>query len=197
MNIIKSVVDKLLIPSKRSSGQTGQKRYYDDKLKGFGVRVTSGGAKTFFVEKLVKGKLRHIKIGRYGELTVEQARRKAQVLLGQIASGPDPLAEKRFSQMRQATLATVMQDYLEARKSLKPKTLYDYKRVLNIAFKKWKEKPILSITKDMVEKHHTKLGKEHGEAYANLAMHVLLHYLILQQANMKIRKVVRLLLIIQ
>lgn len=173
MNIIKSVVDKLPIPPKGNSGQTGQKRYYDDKLKGFGVRVTSGGAKTFFVEKLVKGKLRRIKIGRYGELTVEQARRNAQVLLGQIADGLDPLAEKRAAKMRQATLATVMQDYLEARKSLKLKTLYDYKRVLNIAFASWKDKPIISISKDKVEKHHTKLGNEHGEAYANLAMRVL------------------------
>jgi hypothetical protein len=49
----KSEVDKLSIPLKGNNGQTGQKRYYDEKLKGFGVRVTSGGAKTFFIEKLI------------------------------------------------------------------------------------------------------------------------------------------------
>jgi integrase len=75
--------------------------------------------------------------------------------------------------MRGATLKEVMEDYLHARKALKPKTLYDYNRVLKIAFADWKDKPILAITKDKVAKHHEKLGKEHGEAYANLAMRVL------------------------
>ena len=62
---------------------------------------------------------------------------------------------------------------MQARKSLKPKTLYDYKRVLNIAFDNWKNKPLTSITKEMVTKQHQKLGQENGEAYANLAMRVL------------------------
>lgn len=75
--------------------------------------------------------------------------------------------------MRSATLKEVMEDYLQARKALKPKTLYDYNRVLNIAFADWKGKPLLYITKDKVAKHHEKLGKDHGEAYANLAMRVL------------------------
>ncbi|MBX3709655.1 MAG: integrase family protein [Gammaproteobacteria bacterium] len=173
MHITKTSVEKLPIPPKGSLGQTGQKRYYDDKLKGFGVRVTSGGAKTFIVEKLVKGKLCRIKIGRFGELTAEQARKNAEILLGQIASGIDPLAEKHTAKMREVTLQEVMQDYLQARKSLKPKTLYDYNRVLTIAFVAWKNKPLISITKDKVAKLHEKLGKENGEAYANLAMRVL------------------------
>jgi integrase len=173
MHITKTSVEKLPIPQKGSLGQTGQKRYYDDKLKGFAVRVTSGGAKTFIVEKLVKGKLCRIKIGRFGEVTAEQARKNAEILLGQIASGIDPLAEKHTAKMREVTLQEVMQDYLQARKSLKPKTLYDYNRVLTIAFVAWKNKPLISITKDKVTKLHEKLGKENGEAYANLAMRVL------------------------
>lgn len=173
MNIIKSKIDDLPIPKKGSNGQTGQKRYYDDKLKGFGIRITSGGAKTFFIEKLVKRKLRRIKIGRYGELTAEQARTQATVLLGKIALGIDPLAEKRVDEMRQVTLKEVMADYIKVRKSLKPKTLYDYQRVLDIAFASWRSKPLISITKDKVAKLHEKLGDERGQAYANLAMRVL------------------------
>lgn len=173
MNIIKSKIDDLTKPPKGQNGQTGQKRYYDDKLKGFGIRVTSGGAKTFFVEKLIKRKLRRITIGRYGELTAVQARKQAQILLGKIASGLDPLAEKRADKMRQVTLKEVMVDYVKARKSLKPKTLYDYQRVLDIAFANWKSKPLISITKDKVAKLHEKLGQERGQAYANLSMRVL------------------------
>jgi integrase len=173
MHITKLGVDKLPIPNKLVEGQTAQKRYYDKKLKGFGIRVTSGKTKAFFVEKLIKGKLRRITLGRYPELTVETARQQAHILLGKIAQKIDPLAERRFAKMHEVTLSEVMIDYLNARKSLKPKTIYDYKRVLNIAFADWKDKPFVSITKDKVTRLHEKLGTQNGEAYANLAMRIL------------------------
>lgn len=173
MKINKSEVEKLIAPLPPSDGKTAQKRYYDEKLKGFGVRITSGGTRAFFIEKLIKRKLCRITLGRYPELTVEMARNEAQKLLGQIATGIDPLAEKRASRMRQVTLDEVFADYVKARKSLKQKTLYDYSRVINIAFAKWRDKPLISITKDKTAKQHEYLGKEHGEAYANLAMRVL------------------------
>jgi integrase len=173
MNLTKSVVDRLVIPPSLASNQTAQKRYYDDKLKGFGVRVTSGGTKAFFIEKRVRGRLCRITLGHYGALTVEQARKEAQKLLGKIATGRDPIAEKRADKMREVTLEEVFEDYLRARKSLKHNTLYNYKRVLKVAFESWGSKPLLSITKDKVAKHHEKLGSERGEAYANLAMRML------------------------
>lgn len=122
MKITKSVVDKLQIPLK-----TALKRYYDDAMKGFGVRVTSGGTKAFFVEKLIKKKLCRITIGHDPELTVEMARKEVQKLLGQIAMGVDPVAEKRTTQMREVTLNEVFNDYVQVRKSLKPTTLVNYK----------------------------------------------------------------------
>src|SRR5258708_35932681 len=94
MNITKSYVDKALIPVRIREGRTEQKRYYDDKLKGFGLRVTSGGTKAFFVEKLVNGDLKRITIGHYPEVTTEQARKEAQILLGKMVTGIDPVAEK-------------------------------------------------------------------------------------------------------
>ena len=57
-NITKKFVDNLQLPKKITEGRTEQKRYYDNKLKGFGIRVTSGGTKAFFVEKLINNKLK-------------------------------------------------------------------------------------------------------------------------------------------
>lgn len=172
MRLTKLVIDKLPIPSS-DNGKTAQKRYYDDTLKGFGVRTTSGGTKAFFVEKLVGNKLRRITIGRYPELTVEQARKETQKVLGKIATGIDPVAEKQALRVRLITLDEAFQDYLKTRKSLKPKTLYDYTRVMNIAFDDWKNKPLLSITKDKIAKRHELLGTKNGAAYANLSMRML------------------------
>lgn len=173
MKITKLFVDKLEIPSSNESGKTAQKRYYDETIKGFGVRVTSGGTKAFFLEKLIKNKLSRITLGRYPELTVELARKEAQKLLGQIAMGFDPIAQKQTAKMREVTLKEVFQDYLKVRKSLKQSTLTNYQQIITKAFVNWLNKPLVSITKDKVAKHHQQLGEAHGEAYANLAMRIL------------------------
>src|SRR5205809_1144280 len=103
MNITKTFVDKVPIPAKLKEGRTEQKRYYDDKLKGFGLRVTSGGTRAFFVEKLVNGALKRITIGHYPEITTEQARKEAQVLLGKMVVGIDPVAEKKAQRVKSVT----------------------------------------------------------------------------------------------
>ncbi|MCW8410135.1 integrase family protein [Legionella sp. PATHC035] len=173
MRINKTNIENLDIPKPIKAGQSAQKKYYDDNLKGFGVRVTSGGTKAFFVEKLINRKLNRITIGRYPEISPDMARKKATELLGQIAMGKDPVAEKRAQSMREITLNEVFQEYLQTRKTLKSKTINNYTHMIDKAFPTWKNKPMLSFTKDHISKHHEKLGTEHGEAYANLAMRVL------------------------
>src|SRR5580704_7554888 len=141
VKLTKSVVDKI-----QPTPDKDQMFYRDSELKGFALRITANGAKSFVVEKIIGNKVRRITLGKYNNaLPVEKARRKAQVLLGQIADGIDPIAEKRATKMRSVSLKEVLDDYMQARKSLKPKTLYDYQRVLNIAFDNWKNKPLTSI----------------------------------------------------
>ncbi len=173
MRLTKSTVDKLPIPPFKAQGQTNQKRYYDDTLKGFGLRITSGGTKAFFVEKGIQGKLRRITLGHYPALTVEMARKEAQKVLGKIATGIDPISEKEESRVKAISLNEVFEEYKTTRKSLKKKTLYDYARVMNVAFGDWQTKSLLTIDREEVEKRHKGLAEKHGEDYANLAMRVL------------------------
>ncbi|WP_218814603.1 tyrosine-type recombinase/integrase [Rickettsiella endosymbiont of Dermanyssus gallinae] len=168
MKLTKIVVDKLQLPT---SGN--QKRYYDSVMTGFGVRVTAKGAKAFFVEKMIKGKQKRLTIGRYPALTVEQARKEAQKLLGKIATGVDPIAESKASKQRSFTLQEVFNDYINARKSLKPSTILDYQRAFNQVIPDWLNKSFLSITKEMVFLRHEAHGKERSESRANDAMRVL------------------------
>lgn len=168
MRLTKLSIDKIEAPQDRD-----QVFYRDDQLKGFALRITASGVKSFVVEKLINGKVKRITLGRYGELTVEQARKEVQKLLGKIATGIDPLAEKKAAKVSAVTLNEVFQGYLKTRKELKPKTLYDYKNTINAAFDDWKYKPLLNINKDKIVKLHEKLGEERGAAYANQAMRVL------------------------
>lgn len=134
MRVNKSNIESLPIPKSVKNGQSAQKKYYDDNLKGFGVRVTSGGTKAFFVEKLINKKLNRITIGRYPEISPDLARKKATELLGQIAMGKDLIAEKRAESMRAITLNEVFEEYLKTRKTLEPKTISNYSHIINKTF---------------------------------------------------------------
>ena len=148
--------------------------YYDTKLKGFGVRV-SKSTKAYFAEGRVNGKTRRVKLGVHGtDLTTEVGRKKAQKALSSMNEGKDPNAEKHRSKERNnITLSKAFDDYLEARKDLKPKTLYDYKRLIESCFSNWKTKALLDISPEMVAKKHRALGENQGKAYANLSMRLL------------------------
>lgn len=148
--------------------------YRDDELKGFALRVTAKGVKSFVVEKNIGNKVRRITIGKCNAISAEAARKEAQKLIGEIASGGDPIARKRAIKMKATTLKQVFNDYIDTRKSsLKKTTITNYNQVLSKAFSKWAERPLVNITKDNVSNLHKKLGQEHGEAYANLAMRLL------------------------
>jgi integrase len=168
IKINKSFVDKAELPTDKD-----QVFYRDGELKGFALRVTTTGTKSFVVEKNIGNRVRRITLGKYGALTAEQARKEAQKLIGEIATGGDPIARKRAIQMNATTLKQVFIDYMDTRKSLKKTTIANYNQVLSKAFSQWSDRPLINITKDNVSNLHKKLGQEHGEAYANLAMRLL------------------------
>ncbi|MCP3680232.1 MAG: site-specific integrase [Gammaproteobacteria bacterium] len=101
------------------------------------------------------------------------ARKQAQIILGKIATGIDPIAEKQAQHYYGITLAQAFEDYLQARKSLKASTALDYRRGLNQVLSDWMDKPLTSITKEMIVKRHTEHGEKRSQARANLAMRIL------------------------
>jgi integrase len=167
MRLTKSAIAKLQPPT------TGQVFYRDDTLKGFAIRVTAGGTKSFVLEKLIERKVRRVTLGRSNEISVETARRSAQKMLGQIADGRNPLTERRRKEAAAITLDTVFAAYLEQRRDLKPKSVADYTRAVTIAFADWRRRPLVDINRDAVARRFKKLRDENGPAWANLCMRVL------------------------
>jgi len=71
---------------------------WDSDLSGFGVRVKPSGVKSFIVRyRTMRGRERRFTLGKYGHLTVENARKLAQQELGKIAAGEDPHSNKNQS----------------------------------------------------------------------------------------------------
>lgn len=172
VRITKTFIDSIVPPPLKANGKPGQTFYRDSTLTGFGLRVTSGGTKSFIVEKRINGKVKRLTLGRYGDLTVEQARNQAMHFLGELANGKNPVAAKRNLRIRNATLLDAFEDYLLSRKDLKTSTIHDYRRAINGPFLNWQTKRLTDITKDMVQLRHAALGKK-SKARANNAMRVL------------------------
>jgi integrase len=154
MRITKRAVDSVSLPAK------GYALHWDDELKGFGLRVTSAGVKSFILQKRIHGKDHRITLGRYGEITTEQARKDAMAKAGLIASGGDPVADKRRAVLATKTLAEVLADYCEARNAITDSTRKDMAGVLKRYSSDWLKKPINTITPDRVLARHKRIGQE-------------------------------------
>lgn len=96
--------------------------HWDDVLKGFGLRVQPGGARSWVIMyRTQEGRLRKLSIGRVGALTPDEARREAKIKLGEVEKGGDPAGEKSAAR-KAMTVAELCDLYLvEAAKSPGPR----------------------------------------------------------------------------
>lgn len=90
MRITKSSVD---------SAEPGEKDrlLWDDRLPGFGCKVTPKGSKVFVYQYRMGGRgspARRYTIGKFGRITADQARREAETLALKVAQGIDPQSVK-------------------------------------------------------------------------------------------------------
>lgn len=167
VRITKVQVERLTPPDR------GQRFLRDTELKGFMARVTPGGAKSFCLEKRINGRNVRKMIGRYPDMTAEAARRVAHVWLGQLAEGKNPFREDDEKARNSLTLSKVLEDYLDARKGLKPLTITDYRQMVTKGLRPWRNRSLTEITKDMIRMRHRQLGDQHGPYYANSTFQLL------------------------
>jgi hypothetical protein len=177
LNFTKANLDALPPPA------AGKRAVYRDaKTAGLQIRVTASGVKTFSVYRWVKaeGRPQRVTIGKYPQMTIEQAREKAKLVNANVEGGGSPVAERKAKRAQSVTLRDAFKDFLKARKNLSPRTVYDYERLMGLhaeedrtdskrsknkprrsgeSFKDWLDKPVVSITKDMVEKRHAQMGE--------------------------------------
>ena len=111
----------------------GQTFLWDGEMRGFGVRVIPSGLKSFVLQyRTSTGRSRRIGLGRFGVLTVEQARKEAREKLVAVSKGADPAEESAASRAGK-TIADVCDWYITAaeagrilgrkRRPIKPSTL--------------------------------------------------------------------------
>lgn len=86
---------------------------WDDELPGFGVRVWPSGRKTYVAQYRSGKQTRRFKIGAHGPLTVEEARKEAKAVLGEVARGEDPQLD-RSTRRKALTVKEMCDIYFDA-----------------------------------------------------------------------------------
>ena len=120
------------------AAEPGPARYtiWDSEVRGFGLRVSPSGLKSWLVEyrpgeggrRTPKKKLT---LGPLGKLTPDQARRAAQDALSKVRLGSDPAEEKSVAR-RAMSFEEVAREFLTAHVAMKrkPRTLEGYRYLL-------------------------------------------------------------------
>ncbi|MBL6934275.1 MAG: integrase arm-type DNA-binding domain-containing protein [Alphaproteobacteria bacterium] len=126
--------------------------YWDAEIKGFGLKVTPKGKKTFLVQYRPGGRhtpTRKVFIGPYGKVTPHKARREATRFLGLVADGKDPALEKRQARQRAITdrLSDVVEEFLK-KHAAKNRSVKEVERIFrHDVIPEWEKRSIHDIGK--------------------------------------------------
>jgi integrase len=148
-----------------------EKTFFDDALPAFGVRVRSSGSKSYVVQYKVGRQHRRFPLGAVTALDLGKARDTAKDILARVRLGDDPFAEKlEKRQKSEQTFGTLLPRFLEhQRDRLKPRSLVEVQRHLELYARPWHSLPVTSIDRAAVATMLAKLGDSNGPGASNRA----------------------------
>ena len=144
----------------------GRVYHRDNKTEGLTVCVTPAGTKTFYVYKWANGRPVRIPLGRFPTMSIEQARKACQVIVGEVGKGNDPQAARQAARHEQ-TIAGLFAFWLDSHAKLRNKGWPEDERRFNRFLKPWANRKLSSIKKTDVQSLFTRVGQENGRYAAN------------------------------
>ena len=176
IKITKSFVDSL-------SGKVGDRKFYfDSEIKGFCVYHGKSGERSFYFQYGSKYGRKKKLIGKYGNITVEQARIKARELASEILlNGTDPVEEEKNKKNR-CTVGEWVDIYIEIKNEAGKRTRDD-KRYLGWKVRnnnknknsdeceylpaEWNKRPLEEISIKDLNRQFDYISKNHSKYVAN------------------------------
>lgn len=151
----------------------GRKYVYDTKVSGLALCISAVGGRVYYLYRWSAGKPARIKLGKFSDLSVDQARDAAQELIGEQAKGVDLVAERR-SRRQERKLQELWDDWLEVHAKPRKRTWQDDER-------QWKKyivdtfgpRRLSSLKTSEIAKWHAQLGRDSGPIQANRAKALL------------------------
>lgn len=161
LNFTKKAIETLPLPPR-------DKRlyYYDTKVQGLELMVTHQGTKSFKVYRKFADTPVRISLGKYPQLSVEEARTKAQKIIAELISGVNPNEEKKKIRS-EITFGEMFSAFMERySKPVKKSWKYD-EREVNKFLPHWFKRRLSSVIKQEVQALHEKIRAENGLYQAN------------------------------
>jgi integrase len=175
--------------------QGSERMFYDSDVPALALRISSSGHRTFVVTgRTGSGRSFRMKLGDARSITPAAARRAAQAIMGKIALGQDPAAERRLARAerraaRQAleappaadavepvvTLGAVVIAFLTAAEArLRPSTWWSYQSTLRrLVLPVLGTKAIIEITRADLDQLHATITRTAGPVCANRCRAIL------------------------
>lgn len=85
---------------------------WDDQIRGLGVRISSGGAKSLVLNYRSHGRERRATLGRVGEISLKDARERAASILADVRAGGSGPLEARQREREAPTVAALVGRFL-------------------------------------------------------------------------------------
>ena len=153
--LTKSILDALVVEPDHD-----QTFYWDAELKGFGVRVSSSGVKSYVVKR---GTVRVV-IERTNVISLDEARLRAMEALSAMGRGENPIANRRAraeavaaAKRDDLTVRQVWVEYRKAKKSLRQKTVLEYDYALHKYCGDWLDRPLRHLSRSFIVAEHTRI----------------------------------------
>lgn len=146
--------------------------YYDKQISGLGIMVFASGTKTFFVYKRVNGRPDKIKLGRFPQLSVEQARKYACTTINEINKGIDPKQEKQRI-AKEITFEELFRQFIDKHSKLHKKSWNIDEATYKIHLINLAKRRINFISKADIIHLHINISKEKGIYSANRTLALL------------------------
>jgi integrase len=108
----------------------GRVEYWDRDLKGFGLRVSESGRKTWVAMYRHHGRLRRLTLGTYPNVPLVDARKRADAALRGASGGKDPAGEKKAARLAE-TFRELADEYVEKYAKKKKRSWREDKRALD------------------------------------------------------------------
>ncbi|MFX2608996.1 integrase arm-type DNA-binding domain-containing protein [Enterobacter mori] len=139
-----------------AAGEGKRIEYADSIVNGLRLRVTSSGNKSFCVTRRRDGKFFRVTLGKFPDMTIEQAREAAYSALNEVAqTRRNPNDRKREEKRKTITLSDALDEYLKSRADrVKEETAKSYRDTLQNYSGDWMAMQLASITREQVENRH-------------------------------------------
>ncbi len=165
INFTKRLIEDLEVPAKRTY-------YRDVQVRGLSLEVSPSGMKSFYARRMIGGRSDKLFVGRFPDISIEQARAKAMSFQVDLSEGHSHAEEKRKLDA-ELTLSELFELYLDRHMLKLRRSGPAMKKNFNNWLPHWKDWKLSSITRESVEVLHARLAKERGKYTANRCLQLI------------------------